>query len=123
MTDERNRALTDTERDLARWMLKHGAADATQHLVQLELAEVAPWRCQCGCASIKFEIKGYAKASPGVQVLGDFVMGEEDHQSGAMIYSSGGLLRGIEVYGLAGDAPRVLPRPEDLRVFEPTGQR
>jgi hypothetical protein len=123
MTDERNRPLTDTERGLARWMLEHGAADAKQYLVQLEVAEVTPWRCRCGCASIQFEIKGYAKASPGVHALGDFVMGEGDEQSAAFIYSDGGLLSGIEVYGLAGDAPRVLPRPEDLRVFESTGQR
>jgi hypothetical protein len=123
MTDERNRPLTDAERRVARWMLEHGTEDSKQYLVQLELAEVTPWRCQCGCASIKFEIKGYAEASPGVHALGDFVMGEGEQQSAAFIYSSGGLLSGIEVYGLGVEAPRVLPRPEDLRVFEPAGQR
>ena len=44
--------------------------------------------------------------------------GEGDHQNGAFIYSCGGFLRGIEVYGLSGDAPLVLPRPEDLRDFQ-----
>jgi hypothetical protein len=121
MSDECNRSLTDAERQLARWMLEHGASDAKQYLVQLESAEVTPWRCQCGCASIQFQIQGHAKAPPGAHVLGDFLMGEGDHQSGAFIYSSAGLLSGIEIYGLAGDAPRVLPQPEDLRAFEVTG--
>jgi hypothetical protein len=121
MSDECNRPLTDTERHLTRWMLEHGASDTKRYLVQLESAEVTPWKCPCGCASIKFQIQGYAKAPPGVDVLGDFLMGEGDHQSGAFIYSSGGLLSGIEVYGLVGDAPPALPQPEDLRDFESAG--
>jgi hypothetical protein len=120
MSNERNRPLTDAERYLARWMLEHGTAEATQYMSQLDLAEVTPWKCPCGCASIDFQIRGYAKPPSGVHVLGDFVTGEGDHQSGAFIYSSGGVLSGIEIYGLAGDAPRVLPRPEALRAFEST---
>ena len=58
--------------------------------------------------------------SPGVHVLGDFAMGEGDHQSGAFIYSTGGLLGGIEVYGLESEAPRALPQTKDLRAFEST---
>jgi hypothetical protein len=80
--------------------------------------EVTPWRCPCGCASIKFQIKGHAEPPPGVHVLGDFLVGGDDCQAGIFIYSSGSLLRGIEVYGLAGDAPRLLPRPEDLSTSE-----
>jgi hypothetical protein len=118
MTDEHNRPLTDAERGLVRWMLEHGTADAKQYLDQLELVEVTPWKCTCGCATIHFQIRGYDEPPPGIVSLGYFVTGEGDHQAGAFIYSSGGLLRGIEVYGLTGDAPRALPRPEELRVFE-----
>jgi hypothetical protein len=118
MFEERNRPLTNAERGLARWMLEHGTADAKQYLGQLELAEVTPWRCSCGCASIHFQIQGCAEPPPGIHILGEFVTSEGDHQNGAFIYSCGGLLRGIEVYGLPGDAPLVLPRPEDLRAFE-----
>ena len=118
MSDECNRPLTEAERQLARWMLEHGASDATGYLVQLESAEVTSWRCQCGCASIMFQIQGHAKAPPGVDILGDFLTGEGEDLSGAFIYSSVGLLKGIEVYGLAGDAPHVLPQPEDLRAFK-----
>jgi hypothetical protein len=118
MTEQRNRPLTDAERGLVRWMLERGTADAKQYLDQLALAEVTPWRCPCGCATIHFQIRGYAEPPPGIDTLGNFVTREGDHQTGAFIYSSGGLLRGIEVYGLTGDAPHVLPRPEELRDLE-----
>lgn len=35
--------------------------------------------------------------------------------SGAFIYSCNGVLSGIEVYGLSGDAPHFLPAPLTLR--------
>jgi hypothetical protein len=99
-------------------MLEHGTAEAKAYLSQLELAEVIPWQCPCGCASINFQIKGHAEAPPGVHILGEFLFGDGDNLSGIFIFSSGGLLSGLEVYGLAGDAPRVLPGPEELRPFE-----
>lgn len=114
-----NRPLTEQERELARYMLVHGTGEAAAFLAQLENAEVTPWRCQCGCASINFQIKGHPEADPGVHVLGDFECGPEDAPAGAFIFESGGLLAGIEVYGLAGEAPRSLPSPTELRPLEP----
>lgn len=99
-------------------MLKHGTEEATQYLGQLDLAEVTPWKCLCGCASINFQIRGHAEPPPGVHILGDFMINQGDHPSGIFIFSSGDLLRGIEVYGMAGDAPTVLPRSESLSAFE-----
>jgi len=99
-------------------MLEHGTPEATAFLSQLELAEVTPWKCPCGCASINFQIQGHAEAPPGVHILGDYLVGQSEHMSGAFIFESGGLLSGLEVYGLAGDAPAVLPSIEDLRPFE-----
>ncbi|MBR0707308.1 hypothetical protein [Bradyrhizobium liaoningense] len=118
MSSEQNRPLTDAERVLARWMLEHGTEEARQYLDQLELAEVTPWKCRCGCASINFQIRGHAEAPPGAQILGEFLVNDGDHPSGIFIYSSDGLLKGIDVYGLAGDAPSVLPLPEELSAFE-----
>lgn len=117
-----NRALTASELRLARWMLEHGDREALNFVDQLDLAEVTPWRCACGCASINFQIRGHAEPSPGVHVLGNFVFGSENDLSGAFIFESGGLLRGIEVYGLAGDAPKDLPAIEALRSFEQAGR-
>lgn len=99
-------------------MLEHGTEEARQYFDQLELAEVTPWKCLCGCASINFQIRGHAEPPPGIRILGDFLIDRGDHPSGIFIFSSGGLLRGIEVYGMAGDAPSALPLPENLSAFE-----
>jgi len=103
--------------NLARWMLEHGSAEASGFLPQIDVAEVTPWKCGCGCASISFQIHGRPEAPPGVHILGDYVVGAGDCLSGAFIFASGGILSGIEVYGLAGEAPRVLPSIEDLQPF------
>lgn len=83
------------------------------YLPQLDLAEVTPWRC--GCASINFQIQGRPPAPPGVNILGDYLAGEGNLLSGAFIFESDGTLSGLEVYGLAGEAPHSLPRIEKLR--------
>jgi hypothetical protein len=102
-------------------MLEHGEPKAREFLEQLAAAEVTPWRCPCGCGSINFQIKGRGPAPPGVHILGDFVFGPDSEPAGIFIFESAGLLSGIEVYGLAGDAPRELPREDALRPFAPGG--
>lgn len=115
MATSDNRELTDHERRLVRWMLEHGSPEAESFLPQLDLAEVTPWRCPCGCASINFQIRGKPPAPPGVHPLADFEFGEEANPSGAFVYEKDGILSGLEVYGLAGEAPKYLPQPEALR--------
>jgi hypothetical protein len=98
-------------------MLEHGEPRAQEFLEQLALAEVTSWRCPCGCASINLQIKGRELAPQGVQILGDFIFGPDDAPAGIFIFESAGLLSGIEVYGLAGDAPVELPCEDDLRLL------
>lgn len=112
-----NRPLTETEMHLVRWMLEHGKPEAMDFLKQLERAEVTPWRCPCGCASIDFSVSGYPKPSGGMNVIADFLLGADKDLSGIFVYVQGGVLSGLEVYGLAGDAPKSLPEPEELRPF------
>jgi hypothetical protein len=112
---EGNRQLTNHERRLVRWMLEHGSPEAATFLPQLDEAEVTPWKCKCGCASINFQIRGPPQAAPGVHPIADFVFGEGDTLSGIFVYEKDGILSGLEVYGLAGDAPKSLPQPEELR--------
>jgi len=109
------RQLTDHERSLVRWMLQHGNSEALTFLPQLELAEVAPWQCPCGCASINFRIRGKPAPPPGVHPIADFVFGEDNTLSGIFVYEKDGILSGLEVYGLAGEAPKSLPEPGVLR--------
>ena len=116
------RALSAKERRLARWMLEHGTDEAAQFLVQLEKAEVTPWRCPCGCASVNFKVADMPAAPPGVHVLGDFVFYDGEDLAGIFIYSSNNILSGLEVYGLAGDAPNELPEPGGLMTHEEYGR-
>jgi hypothetical protein len=112
-----NRELTDHERRLVCWMLEHGDPDAAAFLPQVDQAEVTPWKCPCGCASIDFQIRDRSSAPPGVHVIADFVFGERDKLSGIFVFEKNGTLSGLEVYGLAGEAPKSLPEPEELRPF------
>lgn len=114
---EQNRPLSAPEMSLARWMLEHGNPEAKAFLEQLEVARVTPWRCPCGCGSISFQIEGREPAPSGVHILGDFIFQSDKELAGIFIYENTGLLSGIEVYGFAGDAPRALPKEEELRFF------
>jgi hypothetical protein len=110
------RPLTAAEYHLARWMLEHGGQEAEGFLPQLEHARVVA-RCPCGCASIDFEVAGRPRPSGGLRILGDFLCGGGSDLSGVFIFERHGVLAGIEVYGLAGDAPKTLPEPGVLRPF------
>ncbi len=109
------RPLTDDEMNLARWMLDNGSAEASMYVDQLLRAEATSWRCPCGCASFNFIIRGLPEAPPGVHIIGDYLIGDDAHLSGAFIFQSGGILSGVELYGLAGEAPKVIPMPNELR--------
>lgn len=110
------------EEQLVRWMLEHGNPAAEAFLPQLEKAYVTPYRCPCGCASINFAIEGLSEPTGGMHILADFLFGSDDELSGIFVWEQAGVLAGLEVYGLAGDAPKTLPSPDLLRPFsdEPT---
>lgn len=112
------RPLTEDEMRLARWMLENGTSEARTYIGQLAIAEATDWRCPCGCASFDFKIGGMPLAPPGVHILGDYLVGDESNLAGAFIFESGGILSGVELYGMAGDAPKTIPALEDLRTFD-----
>lgn len=112
-----NREPTPVEEQLIRWMLDHGKTEARAFLPQLEKAQIAPFRCPCGCASINLSIDGLPEPSGGMHVLADFLFGADEELSGIFVREQGGVLAGLEVYGLAGDAPKTLPLPQSLRPF------
>ena len=98
-------------------MLENGAPEAKDFLPHLALAEVTPWRCPCGCASINFHIKGYQDAPPGVHVIADFFFDNDidNELCGIFIFEKSGILSDLEVYGMAGEAPKSLPSPDAIR--------
>jgi hypothetical protein len=110
-----NRQITSAEEQLIRWMLEHGNPEARAFLPQLERAKVTPYRCRCGCASINLSIDGFPEPSGGLHILADFVFGDDNNLSGIFVFEQGGVLAGLEVYGLADDAPKTLPLSHCLR--------
>jgi hypothetical protein len=115
-----HRDLTDEERTLARWLLEHGEPDTTPFVTQLGVAKVVA-RCPCGCASIDFEVEGRSPPSGHLRILSDYVYGDAETLTGIFIFERGGVLAGLEVYGLAGEAPSVLPNAQQLRPFRDGG--
>lgn len=117
-----NRQLSSTEMELIRWMLQHGNPEAPTFIAQLERAQVTPYRCPCGCASINLSVDDAPEPTGKFQILADFLFGTEQDLSGVFVFEKGGVLAGLEVYGLAGDAPKALPIIKSLRPFsnEPT---
>jgi len=98
-------------------MLERGEPDAAQFIPQLDRIKVLPTRCPCGCASIDFIIDGQPKPTGALRPIADFVFGSQTDLSGILVFEKQGILAGLEVYGLAGDAPKTLPRTGALRPF------
>lgn len=112
-----DRELTADERELTRWMLENGTLEASEFLEQLKHARVCSV-CPCGCASVNFKIEGMEEPTGGLRILGDFIFGEGEELAGVFVFEQDRILAGIEVYGLAGDAPRHLPLSSELRPFQ-----
>ena len=112
-----NRPLTSAEDQLVRWMLEHGKPEARAFLSQLERAQVTDWHCPCGCASINFAVDRFPEPSGGHHAIADFIFGGDEGLSGIFVFEQAGILAGLEVYGLAGDAPKTLPSTDSLRPF------
>jgi hypothetical protein len=108
-----DRPLTAEEVRLARWMLENGEPDGRDYVSQLESARIVSC-CPCGCATIDLEVEGYPPARGISRILGEFSFFHGDDQSVIFIYADKGVLGGIEVCGLTGDSPSVLPAPEAL---------
>ena len=118
MSNSETRTLSEEEYKLAYWMLEHGTDEALSFIPQLKKAEAKMWKCPCGCASYNFRIKGMPDPDPGVHILGDFYFQHERNESGIFIYSCDGILSGVEIYGLSGDASKHLPSIESLCTYD-----
>jgi hypothetical protein len=112
-----NRPLSDDERQLVCWMLEHGSVTAAGFLPQVDLLEVSPWKCQCGCASLQFEMKGFPARAGGMRPLVEYTFQAGLERSGIFVYEQASRLAGIEVYGLTGEAAKTLPSISELELF------
>jgi hypothetical protein len=99
-------------------MLEHGNKEAVLFQPQLALARATSWRCPCGCASFNLVVEGQPPDMKGhMRIVADFLFGPVDRPSGIFLFEKGGVLAGLEVYGLAGAAPKSLPVSEALRAY------
>jgi hypothetical protein len=115
-----SRPLTAEEAELIRWMLENGEPEGKLLLPHLEKARATSWRCPCGCASINLSIEEFSESSGNLRIVSDFIFGNDADLSGIFVFERNGVLAGLEVYGLAGDAPKSLPSPDSLRDFPRT---
>ena len=99
-------------------MLENGSSEAIDYLPQIDLLEVSAWKCQCGCASVQFEMNGYKPPTGGLHPLAEFVFGSKEDCSGIFVYMQEGRLAGIEIYGLTGEAAKTLPKISELKPWE-----
>jgi hypothetical protein len=112
-----NRPLSDAEKKLLCGMLENGPTSAVGFLSQVDLLEVSPWKCKCGCASLQFEMKDCPAPTGGMRPLAEYVFRSGSERSGIFVYEQAGRLAGIEVYGLTGEAAKTLPTINDLEPF------
>jgi hypothetical protein len=107
-----DRALSSSERDLAKWLLEHGAPGASQFIPQLDSLRVIS-HCGCGCASINFV--GFEQTG-GINILADFSWQDDaNHKFGIFLFHKAGILAGLEVYSIDGGGnPVTLPNAAKL---------
>lgn len=116
------RPLSEQERVLVRWMLKHGEPGAERFLEQLDDAVVSGV-CGCGCASVDFQIGDrLPDKKNGMKILSDYLYGPESLPFGAFVFAHGDMLSGLEVYGFGVTADR-LPSPVELRPMEKSSEQ
>jgi hypothetical protein len=109
------RELTQTERELTVWLLKHGAPGSEIYLTQLDSAMVFS-HCKCGCASVDFIIGGNRPKSFALGILADYKWRDEKGNFfGIFAFEQDNLLGGIDVWSVDGAAiPTTLPAPSSL---------
>jgi hypothetical protein len=115
-----DRALTEQEHALVRWLLEHGEQHAKGFVSQLSDARVVA-RCTCGCASVDFAIAGQRAPTTGsMDILSDYGWRDASgHLFGAFVFARGGLLAGLDLWSIDGQATATyLPEPSELTPIE-----
>jgi hypothetical protein len=114
---QEDRPVTAKEARLIQWLIEHGnSKDAAVFLSQLKNARVVA-RCGCGCASFEFAVGGRRNTpASGMQILSDFKWSDEHgHLFGVYVFARGGLLAGLDLWSIDGEATASsLPNIEQL---------
>ncbi len=112
-----DRALTEQEFKLTKWLLENGPGNNEEYLKQLSDAWVVA-HCPCGCASIDFSIKGVLPdISGGMNIRSEYYWGNcGNGLCGIFVYANNGQLSGLEVWSIDGVVEaKQLPEISQLR--------
>src|SRR5262245_34936799 len=112
------RPLSDAERSLLDWLLRHGTPEAAKYVNQLPQVTVAS-RCGCGCPTIDLAVAGRT-ASPGspTTILADGEgISPEGVRCGIILHGREGIISELEFYPIDGDAKFSMPRIDVVKVY------
>lgn len=109
------RPLTDSERELVRFLLEHGTKDAAAYAQQLPDVMVVS-RCGCGCPTINLAVGGRAAApsSPSTTLADAQGRSPEGDSCGIILHERDGLISELEIYSFGDAGQFSLPRIEDI---------
>ena len=109
-----NRPLTEQERDLVRWLLKHSHRDVSNLLPQIDRLSVAS-KCTCGCPSIEFSLDGEPVVCKGEELVSDWDAEVEGMPVYVQLWVRNGQITSLEVGSLPGSDKRFgLPAIESI---------
>jgi len=113
------RPIQPNEIAVLQWLLDHAAmGDASGSEYRLDDLRVVPTACQCGCASLDFEIGGWG----GARILADaLVLYPEGKKAGLILWGKNGRITGLEIYDLDPKASHHFPELANLRTWEQFG--
>jgi hypothetical protein len=110
-----NRALTQQEKDLIRWLIEHSfVKDASRLLPQIERLSVVT-KCNCGCPTIDFALDGQPVAHKGEGFISDWIAEVDGMPVYVQLWISNDRISSLEVGSLPGtDQPFGLPAIESI---------
>jgi hypothetical protein len=113
------RPLTEDERRLLEWLLRHGTPAAATYVGQLPDVTVVS-RCGCGCPTIDLAVCGRAASlgSPTTILADAGGMSPEGVRVGIIVHGREGLISELEVYSPAGEGTFSMPRIEGIESYE-----
>jgi hypothetical protein len=105
------RQLSDDERTLIEWLLRHGEVGASDYLQQLPYTLVAS-QCDCGCPTIGLTVSANApRISQPTGIITDVrAVPPEGGDVGMMVHAADGYLKELEVYPI-GETPAKFSLP------------
>jgi hypothetical protein len=117
------RPATQQEREIVRWLLKHGDATCAELASQIDTLRVVS-TCTCGCPTVDFAEKETPQPRSTSRLVSDQLAIVDGQLVGVMLFARDGCISMLEVYSCAGtDKPFGLPSVDSLFPWEELSKR